>query len=103
MAEHLVATEDGRYQSRYSREAAAAALTHAAESEPPELRAVVCPALVIRGEESELVSEEEAEQIVEELRRGQLETVPGGHAVLWDALAETSALVREFVLTAAPA
>ena len=42
MAEHLVAGEDGLYRYRYSREAAASALSHAAES-PPDLRAVVCP------------------------------------------------------------
>jgi pimeloyl-ACP methyl ester carboxylesterase len=102
MAEHLVAGEDGLYRYRYSRDAAAAALSHAAES-PPDLRAVVCPTLIIRGEESELVGEDEVEQAEAELRRGRVETVPGGHAVLWDALAETSALVREFVLTATPA
>ena len=58
----------------------------------PDLRAVVCPTLIIHGEESELVSEDEVDQAVTELRRGRLETVPGGHAVLWDALAESSAL-----------
>ena len=29
--------------------------------------------------------------------RCQLAVVPGSHAVLWDALAETGALVRDFV------
>jgi hypothetical protein len=28
----------------------------------------------------------------------RVETVPGGHAVLWDALAETSAHVRSFLV-----
>ena len=42
MAEHLVAGEDGLYRYRYSREAAASALSHAAEF-TPDLRAVVCP------------------------------------------------------------
>lgn len=102
MAEHLVAGDDGLYRYRYSREAAASALTHAADFSP-ELRAVVCPTLIIHGAESELVSEEEADRAVLELRRARLEVVPGGHAVLWDALAETSAHVREFVLTATPA
>jgi lipase len=102
MAEHLVAGDDGLYRLRYSRDAAAAALAHAAEV-PPELRPVVCPALIVRGDESELVDEEQADRAISELRRGRLEIVPGGHAVLWDALAETSTLVREFVLTATPA
>jgi len=28
----------------------------------------------------------------------RVETVPGGHTVLWDALAETSAHVRDFLV-----
>ena len=31
------------------------------------------------------------------LRRCRLEVVPGGHVPLWDALAESGALVRSFV------
>jgi pimeloyl-ACP methyl ester carboxylesterase len=59
---------------------------------------VVCPVLIVRGETSEMLTEADAEQAAEELRRCRLETVPGGHCLLWDALAETSALVRDFVL-----
>jgi pimeloyl-ACP methyl ester carboxylesterase len=97
MAEHLVADDDGRFRQRYSRSAAAQAVDALRGSQPP-LREVVCPVLIVRGESSEVLSEDDAEQAAEELRRCRLETVPGGHCVLWDALAETSALVRDFVL-----
>ena len=38
------------------------------------------------------------ERVTDELRRVRVEHVPGGHVVLWDALAETSALVRDFLV-----
>jgi pimeloyl-ACP methyl ester carboxylesterase len=97
MAEHLVAGEDGRFRQRYSRSAAAQAMDALRGSQPP-LREVVCPVLIVRGQTSDVISETDAEQAAEELRRCRLETVPGGHYLLWDALAETSALVRDFVL-----
>jgi lipase len=97
MAEHLVAGEDGRFRRRYSRSAAAQAMDALRGGQPP-LREVVCPVLIVRGQTSDVLSEMDAEQAAEELRRCRLETVPGGHYLLWDALAETSALVRDFVL-----
>jgi pimeloyl-ACP methyl ester carboxylesterase len=97
MAEHLVADEDGRFRQRYSRSAASQAMDALRGTQPP-LREVVCPVLIVRGESSDVLSERDAEQAAEELRRGRMETVPGGHCLLWDALAETSALVRDFVL-----
>ncbi len=102
MAEHLVAAEDGSFRFRYSREAAAAALDELVDSDP-RLKELVCPTLVVRADESELLTEDAADRAMAELRRGRLECVPGGHGVLWDALAETSALVCDFVFAGSPA
>ena len=97
MAEHLVSDSDGGFRFRYSRDAAARAIE--ALDAPAPLKAVVCPTLLVRGRESQLLTADAAEQAASELRRGRLETVPGGHIVLWDALAETGALVRSFLRT----
>jgi pimeloyl-ACP methyl ester carboxylesterase len=53
--------------------------------------------LLIRGERSDLLTAADAERAAAELRRCRVEVVPGGHVPLWDALAETGALVRSFV------
>ena len=96
MAEHLVADEDGRFRLRYSRQAVAGAMDGLIFS-PPRLKEIVCPTLIVRAEESKVLSAEDVERAAAELRRCQLAVVPGSHAVLWDALAETGALVRDFV------
>ena len=96
MAEHLVADEDGRFRLRYSREAAARA-ADALLLSPPKLKEIVCPTLIVRADESTALGEQGAERAAAELRRCQIAVVPGSHAVLWDALAETGALVRDFV------
>jgi pimeloyl-ACP methyl ester carboxylesterase len=100
VAEHLVVDDDGGLRFRYSRDAAAEALT--AMAEPIEsLKEVVCPVLLIRGECSDMLAEADAARAAAELRRCRIEVVPGGHVPLWDALAEAGALVRDFA--AAPA
>ena len=96
MAEHLVADEDGRFRMRYSREAAARAAEDLFQS-PPKLKEIVCQTLIVRADGSSTLGPEGAERAAAELRRCRLAVVPGSHAVLWDALAETGALVRDFV------
>ena len=96
MAEHLVADEDGRFRLRYSREAAARAAEGLFQS-PPKLKEIVCPTLIIRAADSPTLGADGAARAAAELRRCRLAVVPGSHAVLWDALAETGALVRDFV------
>jgi pimeloyl-ACP methyl ester carboxylesterase len=97
MAEHLVADEDGRVRYRYSREAAAQALETMAQPET-RLGDVLCPTLVVRGVESPLTTEADLGTFADSVRRLRVEEVPGGHVVLWDALAETSAYVRDFLV-----
>jgi lipase len=96
MAEHLVADEDGRFRLRYRREAAARAMDGLFQH-PPLLKEIVCPTLIVRAGESDVLGAVGAERAAAELRRCRLTVVPGSHAVLWDALAETGALVRDFV------
>ncbi|HKV68170.1 MAG TPA: alpha/beta hydrolase [Gaiellales bacterium] len=96
VAEHLVVDQDGRLRFRYSHDAAAAALEVMAE--PAEgLKEIVCPVLIVRGEISDMLTVADTEWAAGELRRCRLEVVPGGHVPLWDALAESGALVRSFV------
>ena len=102
-AEHLVAGEDGRFRWRYSGRAVAELLESIASGPPPRLRDVVCPVLIVRGEDSDRLSMADAEQAAAGCHRGDLVAVPGGHPVLWDALAETGAAVRDFVLARTPA
>jgi pimeloyl-ACP methyl ester carboxylesterase len=98
VAEHLVVDQDGRLRFRYSHAAAAAALEATAEP-AGSLKEIVCPVLIVRGDRSELLSAADVERAALELRRCRVATVPGGHAPLWDALAETGAHVRGFVVT----
>jgi hypothetical protein len=97
MAEHLVADEDGRYRYRYSREAAAAAFEQAASQET-RFAEVLCPTMIVRARDVSWLSERDVDVAFEQIRRLRVEEVPGGRAVLWDSLAETSALVRDFLV-----
>jgi pimeloyl-ACP methyl ester carboxylesterase len=99
LAEHLVADHDGRLRFRYSHDAAAAALAAMAEPVAANLKEVVCPVLLVRGDRSTLFSAADAERAASKLRRCRIEIVPGGHTPLWDSLAETGALVKDFVST----
>jgi pimeloyl-ACP methyl ester carboxylesterase len=97
MAEHLIADEEGRFHHRYSKAAADADLQLLEDADIP-LEEVLCPTLIVHGRESSWVSEGDIEAAEEAIRRCRVETVPGSHAVLWDALAETSAHVRSFLV-----
>lgn len=95
MREHLTPSDDGLLRYRYSQAAVAAAYGELAK--PPPWPARV-PTLLVIGVESHLVLEEQVETyqaaVGEALR---VETVPGGHTVLWDAFAETAGAVERFL------
>jgi pimeloyl-ACP methyl ester carboxylesterase len=97
MAEHLVADEDGRFRYRYSRDAAAAALESAAAPET-RLDEVLCPTMIVRAQDSSWLTDRDVGIAFDQIRRLRVEEVPGGRVVLWDSLAETSALVRDFLV-----
>ena len=60
VAEHLVVDQDGRLRFRYSHDAAAAAL-EALAAPVENLKEVVCPVLLVRGERSDLLTAADAE------------------------------------------
>jgi lipase len=97
MGEHLVADDDGEFRYRYSHEAVATALEEIAHP-ATHLTDLLCPTMVIRALDCSWMTEQDVERITDEVRRVRIEEVPGGRVVLWDALAESSALVRDFLV-----
>ena len=92
-----VADEDGQFRYRYSRAAAQAAFELMGTPEGG-LKDVLCPTMLIHADHSRLLTDADVDRATDELRRVRVETVPGGHAVLWDAFAETGAHVRSFLV-----
>jgi pimeloyl-ACP methyl ester carboxylesterase len=65
----------------------------------PQWRAIACPTLLVRGAESDVLSDETAKRMVDELAVARLAVVPGaGHTVPGDQPAAFQALLREFLL-----
>ena len=90
---NLVRRADGRFEYRYSREMAIAAWSEMARTPPPVLD---LPTLIVIGERSWIPVDLDRYQaaLAEQL---SVACVPGGHSVLWEALEETAAAVREFL------
>jgi esterase len=62
-------------------------------------RAITCPTLLVRGAMSDVLSEETAKRMAEELPVARLVVVPGaGHTVPGDQPAAFQSLLREFLL-----
>jgi lipase len=92
---HMEPGPDDRFRYRYCKSAVVAAWSVMA-SEPPPPASV--PTLFVIGADSWLTVPEEIEKYRSTL--GDLVrvvTVPGGHTVYWDALAETRAAVEAFL------
>jgi lipase len=95
--EHLEAGRDGRLRYRYCKSAVIAAWSEMA-SPPPEPAHV--PTLIVLGAQSWLLLDEQIDAYQAAL--GDLlevVTVPGGHTVFWDALAETTNALETFLAT----
>jgi lipase len=94
---HLEADRQGRLRYRYSKSAVIAAWSEMA-TRPPEPARI--PTLIVLGAESWLFLDEQVEAYRAAL--GDLlrvVRVPGGHTVMWDALAETSEALEAFLAT----
>ena len=94
---HLVLDDDGRYRYRYCQSAVVAAYGEMA-SRPPPFERVRVPTLLVLGESSYLPYDHllDAHQAaLGDLL--QVVVVPGGHTVLWDALADTARAVSAFL------
>jgi lipase len=94
---HVRIGDDGLHRYRYCHSAVVAAYGEMA-SQPPPFERVRVPTLLVLGEQSYLPYDHllDAHQAV----LGDLlevVVVPGGHTVLWDALEETAAAVRDFL------
>ena len=63
-----------------------------------QIPALACPTLVVRGERSDVLSEDAARAVAAELPDGRLATVPdAGHAVQGDNPAGLAAVLRDFL------
>jgi lipase len=94
---HLEADRDGRLRYRYCKSAVIAAWSEMA-TPPPETARI--PTLIVRGAKSWLFLDEQVDMYRAAL--GDLlevVEVPGGHTVMWDALAETSEALEAFLAT----
>lgn len=65
----------------------------------PQWRAIDCPTLLVRGAASDVLAEETATRMADELPHARLVVVPGaGHTVPGDQPAAFQALLREFLM-----
>jgi lipase len=93
--DHLEPGRDGRLRYRYCKSAVIAAWSIMAAAPPPPARV---PTLFVIGADSWLTVDEQLEQYRASLGDlVQVVTVPGGHTVYWDALAETGAALDAFL------
>ena len=66
----------------------------------PQWRAIVCPTLLVRGAESDVLSEDTAKRMIDALPAARLVVVPhAGHTVPGDQPAAFQALLREFLMS----
>ena len=94
---HLVRGDESGYRYRYSQAAVVAAYGEMA-SEPPSFERVRIPTLLVLGETSYLPYDhllDAHRQALGDLL--EVVVVPGGHTVLWDALAETADTLVRFL------
>jgi lipase len=93
---HLEEQPDGRWRYRYCASAVVAAFGEMAKP-PPPFETVQVPTLVVRGAESDVVPEVVVDVLAGAIAGLVVETVPGGHLVMWDAFEETAAAVERFL------
>jgi esterase len=66
----------------------------------PQWRAITCPTLLVRGAESDVLSDETAKRMVDEQPMARLVVVPGaGHTVPGDRPTVFQSLLREFLMS----
>jgi lipase len=98
LALHLFEDTDGRWRYRYLQSAVVAAYGEMSR-EPPPFELARVPTLLVLGEESYIpydhLLDAHTAALGDEL---EVVRVPGGHTVLWDALAETGDAVEAFLL-----
>lgn len=102
LRDNLVCGSEGRWRWRYDAGGLGANLPSGQEVAAAAwgaLGQVRCPTLVIRGENSAVLSRENAERMVRTLAEGRWMEVPAsGHGVPWDNFAGYMAVVQPFLL-----
>ena len=97
LPEHLARSSDGRLRYRYCASAVIVAYNELTR-EPPPFERLRLPTLLLIGNDSWLVLDDQLERYRAAL--GDLlevATVPGGHTVLWEAFAKTADAVEAFL------
>jgi lipase len=93
---HLEPGRDGRLRYRYCKSAVIAAWSIMASAPPPP---ALVPTLFVLGADSWLTVDEQVQAYRNALGDQVVAiTVPGGHTVYWDALAETGDALDDFLL-----
>jgi len=97
LREHLEERPDGRWRYRYLQSAVVAAYGEMSR-EPPPFELARIPTLLVLGEESYVSYDHLLDAHVAVLGDDlEVVRVPGGHTLLWDALAETGDAVDAFL------
>ena len=66
----------------------------------PQWRAIQCPTLLVRGSQSDILTDEIAKRMIDALPHARLAVVEGaGHTVPGDQPAAFQALLREFLMS----
>jgi lipase len=97
LRDHLAPSPDGRWRYRYCQSAVITAYGEMATA-PPAFTAVTAQTLVLLGEQSYLPYDHFLEAHRAALgERLEVERLPGGHTVLWDALENTTRAIARFL------
>ncbi len=100
LAGDLATNADGRLEWRYNRDAAIETLSVAARDMWAEVRRVTCPVLILRGELSNVLTEQTSARLPREFANGQVLTIPGaGHSIWGDNPRATAAAISTFLRT----
>lgn len=89
---------DGTLEWRYDKDAAIETLSVAARDMWDDVRKVEAPAIVLRGEHSDVLLRSSAEKMEREFRHGRVVTIAGaGHSIWGDNPEATARAIREFL------
>ena len=99
LAEHLVATPDGRFRFRFAPSAVVAMYGELAGAPPAAPAGERLPhVLLVAGAESAFVTDDHVRLLRGSLGAAlEVVTVPGGHIVLWDSFAESAGAIGRFL------
>lgn len=96
----LRTNKEGRLEWRYNRDAAIETLSVAARDMWEHVRRVKCPTMVLRGEQSNVLTEQTSARLRKEFADGHVVNIPGaGHSIWGDNPEATTAAIQTFLRT----